>query len=257
MQKRLHGSSRPKRSLALTEDLVALTIRPLEDPGPPAGISYFDDADYPSILAHTMAGAPPGAPVWLFAFGSLIWKPGCDFVEERKGLVRGWHRAFRLGFDVRWRGNAEHPNLMMGLDRGGQCHGILYRLPPGEEEGNLDLLIRREVRIKPPAGVPITQTARWLTVHSQGERLRAVAFVMNRGGPGYQGARPHEETAEYLAKSCGINGSGAEYLYKTVAKLAEHGIYDRNLWQLQELVAEKIRARHNAVLVKREAAKSG
>ena len=160
---------------------------------------------------------PRSGPIWLFAFGSLIWKPGCEHVEERKGLVRGWHRAFRLGWDYRWRGNAEHPNLMMGLDRGGQCHGILYRLPPGEEEKNLDALIRREVRIKPPAGVPITQTARWLTVHSQGERVRAVAFVLNRGGPGYQGARPHEETAEVLCQIVRHQRQWRRILHKTVA----------------------------------------
>jgi cation transport protein ChaC len=217
----------------------------MADPGPPPGVFYFEDADYEVLLADALAGAPPG-PMWLFAFGSLIWKPGCDVVEERRGIARGWHRAFRLGWDYRWRGNAEHPNLMMGLDRGGQCHGILYRLPPGEERRNLDLLIRREVRIKPSQGRPITQTARWLMIESAGERIKAVAFVMNRCGPGYQGVRPHRETAEVLSRSCGINGSGAEYLYKTVKRLAEHGIYDRNLWHLQELVAARIRAIHAA-----------
>jgi cation transport protein ChaC len=249
MQKRLNGRRVPRspEQLALTADLVALTIRPIADPGPPAGFTYFEEADYPALVAQAIAGAPAG-PVWLFAFGSLIWKPGCDYVEERKGLARGWHRAFRLGWDYRWRGNAEHPNLMMGLDRGGECHGILYRLPPGEEEKNLDALIRREVRIKPPQGRPITQVARWLTIDSAGERIRAVAFVLNRRGPGYQGARSHTETAEVLSKSCGINGSGAEYLYKTVKQLAEHGIYDRNLWELQELVAQRIRERHAALL---------
>lgn len=249
MQKRLDGRRGPRspEHLELTADLVALTIRPIEDPGPPAGVTYFEDADYPGFVEQAMAGAPAG-PMWLFAFGSLIWKPGCEHVEERRGVARGWHRAFRLGWDYRWRGNAEHPNLMMGLDRGGECHGILYRLPPGEEEKNLEALIRREMRIKPPEGRPITQTARWLTIDAGGERIRAVAFVLNRGGPGYQGARSHEETAEVLSKSCGTNGSGAEYLYKTVKRLAEHGIYDRNLWDLQALVAEKIRERHAAAL---------
>jgi len=230
MQKRLSGRRGPRspEHLALTADLVALTIRPIEDPGPPPGVTYFEDADYRAILAETLTGASAG-PIWLFAFGSLIWKPGCEHVEERKGLVRGWHRAFRLGWDYRWRGNAEHPNLMMGLDRGGQCHGILYRLPPGEEEKNLDALVRREMRIKPPPGQPITQVARWLSVETGGERVRAVAFVLDRGGPGYRGSRSHEETADVLAKSCGTNGSGAEYLHKTVRRLAEHGIYDRNL----------------------------
>jgi cation transport protein ChaC len=74
--------------------------------------------------------------------------------------------------------------------------------------------------------------------------VRAIAFVLDHRGVAYQGKRSHEETADILSKSCGTNGSGAEYLYKTVAKLAEHGIYDRNLWRLQELVAEKIKTRH-------------
>jgi glutathione-specific gamma-glutamylcyclotransferase len=234
---------RPSKTLALTPELVALTIRPIEDPGPPPGVTYFEDAEYASILAETLAGAP-GGDMWLFAFGSLIWKPAHEHVEERMGLARGWHRAFRLGWDTRWRGNKEHPNLMMGLCRGGQCAGILYRLPPGEEAKNLDLLLRREVRMKPPAGHVPTQWPRWLTVETEGGPCRALAFVLNERGPAYRGPRPHEETAEILSKSCGMNGSGAEYLYKTVAKLAEHGIYDRNLWHLQELVAERIKARH-------------
>lgn len=237
---------RPPRSLSLTPELVALTLRAVEDPGPPPGVTYFEEADYPALLAETMAAAPPG-DMWLFAFGSLIWKPACDVVEERKGVARGWHRAFRLGFDTRWRGNKEHPNVMMGLDRGGQCMGILYRLPPGAEEENLLALLRREMRMKPPQGVPVTQAARWLSVETEdGRTQRAVAFVLNRRGAAYRGKLSDAETADILSKSCGINGSGAEYLYKTVAKLADHGIYDRNLWRLQEMVAARIRERHRA-----------
>lgn len=199
-------------------------------------------------MEEALAGAPRG-DLWLFAFGSLIWKPACEVVEHKKGLVRGWHRAFRLGWDTRWRGNKEHPNLMMGLCRGGQCLGILYRLPRGEEARNLDLLMRREVRIKPPPGQRPTQWPRWLSVEAEGGPHRALAFVLNENGPHYRGSRPHEETADVLAKSCGTNGSGAEYLYKTVAKLAEHGIHDRNLWHLQALVAERISAHHRVTMI--------
>lgn len=238
---------RPPRNLALTPELVALTLRAIDDPGPPPGVSYFEDADYVPILAETMVGAP-GGDFWLFAFGSLIWKPGCEVVEEKLGLVRGWHRAFRLGFDTRWRGNAEHPNLMMGLDRGGQCAGVLYRLPPGAEQENMAALLRREMRMKPPPGMPVTQGPRWLTVEAEGGPFRAVAFVLNRRGLNYRGKLGLEETADVLSKSCGTNGSGAEYLYKTVARLAQHGIYDRNLWRLQELVAARIRERHRTSL---------
>jgi glutathione-specific gamma-glutamylcyclotransferase len=234
---------KPREDLALTPELVALTIRPIEDPGPPPGVTYLEEAEYEPILAETLARAPEG-DFWLFAFGSLIWKPGCSFVEERMGVVHGWHRAFRLGFDTRWRGNKEHPNLMMGLCRGGKCTGMLYRLPPEAIEENLRALFHREVRMKPPPGKPMTQAPRWLTVETGNGSVRAIAFVLNHRGIAYQGKRSHEETADILSKSCGMNGSGAEYLYKTVAKLAEHGIYDRNLWHLQELVAARIREQH-------------
>jgi cation transport protein ChaC len=74
--------------------------------------------------------------------------------------------------------------------------------------------------------------------------VRAIGFVIDRNGPAYAGKRSDEETAAVLARACGHWGSGAEYLRNTVEKLAEHGIYDRNLWRLQALVAEKIRALH-------------
>jgi len=49
-----------------------------------------------------------------------------------------------------------------------------------------------------------------------------------------------------LARACGHVGSGAEYLYNTVSHLEEFGIRDRNLWRLQQLVADEIRSIHGS-----------
>ena len=68
--------------------------------------------------------------MWFFAYGSLIWKPACAFVEIRTGVVRGWHRAFCLGWNTRFRGSEAFPGLMLALDNGGACKGVAYRLPP-------------------------------------------------------------------------------------------------------------------------------
>ena len=230
---------RSERVLALTPELVALTQRKIEDTGPDPGVAQFTDADYDEAVTAALAGRNT-EDVWIFAYGSLIWNPACEVVEQRIGTAHGWHRAFRLSI-TRWRGTQEQPGLMMGLDRGGQCTGLLYRLPARAAEENLHKLFRREMTRKPPTNAP-----RWLSVAVDGGAIPALGFVINRKGFAYAGSRSHEATADILASACGHWGSGAEYLHNTIAKLAEHGIYDRNLWRLQALVAERIKELHGS-----------
>ena len=94
--------------------------------------------------------------LWLFAYGSLIWKPEVEHVEERVGTARGWHRSFCLRL-IRWRGTKEQPGLMMALDRGGQCKGVAYRLVGHTVEAQLGKLFRREMSVKPSTNMP-----RWI-----------------------------------------------------------------------------------------------
>jgi cation transport protein ChaC len=126
---------------------------------------------------------------------------------------------------------------MMALDRGGQCRGVLYRIPAATGEQNLGKLVRREMSAKPPTNVP-----RWIRVETDAGSVQAIAFVINRRGRVYAGKVSLEDTARLLAKACGHWGSCAEYLHKTVVHLEERGIHDRNLWRLQSLVAEQIKA---------------
>ena len=56
--------------------------------------------------------------IWFFAYGSLMWDPGFDFVETRSALLRGYHRKFCVDSTV-YRGTPERPGLVLGLDRGG------------------------------------------------------------------------------------------------------------------------------------------
>src|SRR5262249_47486631 len=189
---------------------------------------------YDEAVRAIVASAPAPDDVWVFAYGSLIWKPACDFVEQRVGIARGWHRAFCLGWDRWFRGCDERPGLMLSLDRGGQCKGVAYRLPPDAVEANLHKLLRREMRAQTAAHVP-----RWLTVHADGATLRAIAFVINRKGGRYVRGLSLEEIADALAVAAGPVGSMAEYLHSTVHHLEELGIHDSHLWRLQELVGER------------------
>src|SRR5215207_2102763 len=106
--------------MALTPDLVARVHRDIEDPGPEPALNYHTDEDYGALVAGLMRSRPATPHMWLFAYGSLIWKPEIEHVESRQGTARGWHRAFCFRV-TRFRGTKEQPGLMMSLDRGGQC----------------------------------------------------------------------------------------------------------------------------------------
>jgi cation transport protein ChaC len=225
---------RAPRQIALTPDLVAQVHRALDDPGPDPSWVYHTDDDYDAVVRTVLASHPERPDTWLFAYGSLIWKPEVEHVEVRQGTARGWHRSFCFRIE-RFRGTKEQPGLMMSLDRGGQCQGVLFRLSPEYLEAQLGKLVRREMTVKPPNNLP-----RWISVETDHGQVRALAFVMNRQSRFYVGKLTAEEIADVLARACGHWGSGAEYLGNTVAHLEEHGIHDRGLWKLQELVAGKI-----------------
>ena len=231
---------RAPRQMRLTAAHVARVHREIADPGIQTipGFRPATDDDYNAMVAEMLATRPAG-PVWLFAYGSLIWRPETAFVESRQAVIRGWHRRFCLGWDYRFRGNKDEPGLMLALDRGGQCRGMLYRLPEDGLERELHKLIRREVSMMPSAF-----PWRWVDVMSTEGALRALTFAMDRKSGRYIADLGEAQLADVLAKAVGFRGSMAEYLFSTVSKLEELGIHDRNLWRLQALVAERIDAAH-------------
>ncbi|RRH90830.1 gamma-glutamylcyclotransferase [Mesorhizobium tamadayense] len=226
----------PARTMSLTEELVSRCFRVVEDSGPDPNAAHLDDADYDAMLDALEAELPATEPLWLFGYGSLIWKPEIEHVEERVAVARGWHRSFCMNM-TRWRGTKEIPGLMMALDRGGQCKGVAFRLNGSERRQALDKLFRREMTLKPTSYRP-----RLLQLSTDKGRLKALAFVINRKGTTYAGPLSEDEVVERLATSCGHWGSGADYLYNTVKNLEARGIHDAHLWRLQQLVAERIAA---------------
>ena len=146
--------------MRLTERHVALMRRDIKDEGgPPSGHIPMTEDDYQRVMGELLGGMTEGAAFWIFAYGSLIWKPACEVVELRTGILRGWHRAFCLGWNTRFRGSESAPGLMLALDHGGACKGVLYRLPNEAVEANLHKLLEREMGFKPASFPP-----RWVTV---------------------------------------------------------------------------------------------
>ncbi|HVY98314.1 MAG TPA: gamma-glutamylcyclotransferase [Dongiaceae bacterium] len=221
--------------MALTADLVARVERIEPDPGPMPGQACLTDPEY-DALAHELVQENGDQPFWIFAYGSLIWKPECAFSEHRRATAHGWHRSFCLKL-TRWRGTPDCPGLMMALDRGGRCDGVICRLPDEDRAAQLRLLLVREIESRTEVGV-----FRWISVAAGGEKIRALTFYAGPRADYYTGRLPVDEVARTLARAAGHWGSCANYLYQTITKLEEYGIHDGGLWRLQQKVAEEIAA---------------
>jgi cation transport protein ChaC len=219
--------------MALTADLVARVERVEPDPGPLPGQDYLDDAAF-DALTHELIAENGDGPFWIFAYGSLIWKPECAFTGHRRATAHGWHRAFCLKL-TRWRGTPDCPGLMMALDRGGRCDGVICRLPADDTFEQLRRLLVREIDQRRDIG-----TFRWIRVTAGSEKIRALTFYAGPRASYYTGRLPIDEVARILARAAGHWGSCANYLYQTITKLEEYGIHDSGLWRLQEKVAQEI-----------------
>ncbi|MDO5620310.1 MAG: gamma-glutamylcyclotransferase [Paracoccus sp. (in: a-proteobacteria)] len=226
----------PVRQMSLTPELVRLTLRDMPDLGEEPGWTPLSD-DETNALAARFAAECDG-PLWVFAYGSLIWKPDFDAVDSQRATAFGWHRSFCLKMN-RWRGSPEQYGLMMALERGGRCDGMIYRTPDGDAENQLRRMIAREIAYH--ENIPMI---RWSSVHTPEGRKRALIFWAGPKGPRIASKMPLHQVAHVLARACGPVGSCAEYLYNTVLHLAAYGIHDRNLWTLQDLVAQEIRQLH-------------
>ena len=168
------------------------------------------------------------APVWIFAYGSLMWNPEMPFAERRPALLRGYHRSFCL-YSRDYRGTPEHPGLVLGLDRGGACRGIAYRLPNEGRGAAIDRVWAREM-----AGQ--VYDMRPMTVATPQGRVGAYAFTVRRDNPDYAGRLSPEKAARIIAEAVGGRGTGRDYLANTVRHLEELGIPDGPLHRLDKSV---------------------
>ena len=189
------------------------------------------DEQLSASLNGTLAAKPKNAGWWVFAYGSLLWNPLFPFVEARRGSLHGLHRRFCL-WSLASRGKPDAPGLVLGLDRGGSCRGVVYRLPAPCVIDELHLLWRREM-------VTGAYAPRWLHVESEGRPVIALGFVVRRNHSQYTRKLTIDEQAEVIARACGAFGSSADYLERTRVALATHGITDPYL----ERLAERVTAR--------------
>ncbi|MDP6388286.1 MAG: gamma-glutamylcyclotransferase [Alphaproteobacteria bacterium] len=194
---------------------------------------YFrpmSDAEREASWRAMLAEGPPGGEVWVFGYGSLMWNPAFHYTLRRKGLVRGYHRRHCMwsGFG---RGSDEFKGLMLGLDRGGSCHGVAFRIAPEEVEEEIDIIWKREM-------IGGAYRPRWLKVLTAEGPVRAIAFTINRGYERYAGRLPDDIIVAHVATAEGKLGTCHEYLVNTVAQLDELGIRDGAMHDLLRQVED-------------------
>jgi cation transport protein ChaC len=165
---------------------------------------------------RTHLAPPPGEDFWVFGYGSLMWHPGFPHVEVRVGVLHGYHRRFCV-YSHRYRGTPECPGLVLGLDRGGSCRGLVYRAPAAEGESVLDYLHEREM----VTGVYLPT---WLKVETREGPVSAASFVVDRTHRQYTGRLSLEETAELILQGHGARGPCTDYLANTVRHLEGLGL---------------------------------
>ena len=192
---------------------------------PTATFEELSDAARAASLRATLASAPPSGEVWVFAYGSLIWRPCFDHVERRAASLAGYARRFSV-WTLIARGSPAAPGLALALEAAaGHCYGVAYRLAPATVEAGLQALWAREM---------LTSIYRphWLPVAIDGRLLPAITFVAEPTDPQYAGRLPAAEQAEIIAGARGKHGSCRDYLANTVAELAAFGVEDAGLTDL-------------------------
>jgi glutathione-specific gamma-glutamylcyclotransferase len=169
--------------------------------------------------------------LWIFAYGSLMWRPGFEAEEVMHARLVGWRRSFCI-YSRFHRGSDRRPGLVLGLDRGGMCEGIAFRVSASNARQTLRYLREREQvgSVYREALVPVTLLT--------GERpeVMALAFLVERAHPSYAGDLPLAEQAHVIRGGIGRSGNNIDYLASTLAHLAALGIRERPLERLQAIV---------------------
>jgi glutathione-specific gamma-glutamylcyclotransferase len=168
---------------------------------------------------------------WVFGYGSLMWRPGFDFIDASHARLFGYHRALCVKSHVH-RGTPERPGLVLGLDRGGSCRGIAFSVAGDKADQVLDYLRSRELvtHVYKERRVPIELRS--------GRRVHAVAYVVDRAHVQYAGDLSSGEAASIVRGAVGQSGPNEDYVINTVNHLRQMQISDHWLEQVARQIAD-------------------
>jgi glutathione-specific gamma-glutamylcyclotransferase len=175
--------------------------------------------------------ASPKGDLWVFGYGSLMWRPGFDFIEQVPARLIGEHRALCV-YSFVHRGTPEKPGLVLGLDRGGACRGIAFRIPDRKREETVAYLRARE---------QVTSVYRevvrsvWLENDAR-QRVSALTYVVDRGHVQYAGRLSLQEQLSHVRQGHGQSGANRDYVTSTVKAIEAQGFRDTQLHRLATML---------------------
>jgi glutathione-specific gamma-glutamylcyclotransferase len=170
--------------------------------------------------------------LWVFGYGSLMWRPDFPFVERIEARLIGAHRALCV-YSFVHRGTAERPGLVLGLDRGGTCRGIAYRVSVTERADTVAYLRKRE-----QVTSVYREVIRPIWIRRQGEqRVPALCYIIDRGHPQYAGRLSLEQQLHHVRQGHGLSGANRDYVIATVAALEQLGYRETQLHLLARRLA--------------------
>ena len=160
--------------------------------------------------------------LWVFGYGSLMWRPGFEFAERTLATIRGWRRSLCVYSHVH-RGTPETPGLVLGLDRGGSCKGVAFRVPAAAASEVVAYLRARE---------QVTMVYREIFARANlanGQTVGVLAYAVDRTHAQYAGALDLPELERLVAQGIGVSGANPDYVRSTYEHMVELGIEDRRL----------------------------
>ena len=182
----------------------------------------------------TLLSSPPGH-LWVFAYGSLMWRPGFDYLERHPARLTGLHRSLCV-YSFVHRGTPERPGLVLGLDRGGACRGVAFRVAASKRADTIAYLRQREQVTK----VYIESFRNVTLMQHEQRRVSALVYLVDRGHAQYAGKLSVEQQLQHIRGAHGKSGANPDYVLATVAELESFGFRDDNLHRL----AERLRGLH-------------
>jgi cation transport protein ChaC len=176
--------------------------------------------------------------LWVFGYGSLMWRPGFDFLERVPARLIGLHRALCV-YSFVHRGTPERPGLVLGLDRGGMCRGIAFRVAAAAREKTVAYLRARE-----QVTTVYLETLRRIELGEEARRqVRALCFIVDRSHVQYAGRLTPSECVHHVRQGHGSSGPNRNYVLETVQALEALGYRETDL----HLIAEALRSQQSGI----------
>jgi len=181
--------------------------------------------------------------LWIFGYGSLMWRPGFDYLERVPARLIGLHRALCV-FSFVHRGTPERPGLVLGLDRGGMCRGIAYRVDAASRARTIGYLRGRE-----QVTTVYVETMRQIELEDHARRrVRALCYIVDRSHVQYAGRLTLAESLRHVRQGHGQSGPNRDYVLETVRALETLGYRESDL----HLLAQRLTGVHESSAGSRE-----